>query len=166
MLARPCNDTGNKTLSPGLPRQCQCDRWSIIFTNPDDFVPLDLEIDRWLIVVRQAFADRGIRPRGLPAHNPTRRYNWTRGLSRGIFAEIVESAIRRPSLFRDLQEPVRSNDTGLSGRFVIVVDDALRNQQTFTYWNRQGLPSPLEFLEWADVLRTRQEFAAKARAVR
>jgi hypothetical protein len=76
-----------------------------------------------------------------------------KSLNPRIFSEILRCSIPKPSLFINLQEPVFCDDVGLSGRFVMIADDALRNQQTFTYRNRQGLPSPLEFLEFADVLR-------------
>ena len=47
------------------------DCWAILFSHPDDFVSYDLEMDRWLVIARRAFADRRIQPLALasPTHN-------------------------------------------------------------------------------------------------
>jgi hypothetical protein len=41
-------------------------------------------------------------------------------------------------------------------RFVMVVDDDLCNRRTFSYGTLAEVPSPLEFLGWADAVRTRE----------
>jgi hypothetical protein len=41
-------------------------------------------------------------------------------------------------------------------RFVMVVDDGLCSRRTFNYGTLAEVPSPLEFLGWADAVRTRE----------
>ena len=38
----------------------------------------------------------------------------------------------------------------------MVVDDGLCNRRTFSYGTLAEVPSPLEFLGWADAVRSRQ----------
>jgi hypothetical protein len=45
-------------------------RWSIVFSHPEDFAPYDLENDRWIILLRRAFQDSEVRPVELYPSNP------------------------------------------------------------------------------------------------
>jgi len=142
--------------------QCQRGCWSIIFTHPDDFVPLDLEVDRWLTIVRRSFAERRIQPLGLPSQSPTMDYEWVQCMSHRVFVEVLQSSIRLQLPMTELQAAHSSCDAASPARFVIIVDDAFRNQRTYIYRSRQDLPSPLDILEWADALRGRHASAARA----
>jgi hypothetical protein len=45
------------------------------------------------------------------------------------------------------------------GCFVMIVDDRLRSRRTFAYSGLADVPSPLEFLGWADAIRARHSSA-------
>jgi hypothetical protein len=49
-------------------------------------------------------------------------------------------------------------------RFVMIIDSELRTRRTFSYSSLSDLPSPLEFLGWADTLRTKQAADTGARS--
>jgi hypothetical protein len=51
-------------------------------------------------------------------------------------------------------------------RFVMIIDGELRQRKTFSYDTLSGLPSPLEFLGWAEALRTKQVATLQARQAR
>ena len=114
------------------PMKHEC--WTLIFSHPEDFVPLDLEIDRWLVVVREAFLDRNVQPLRLASQAAHSDSHWTHCLDWNISAEIEKEAP--------------------SQRFVMIADGDLRSQKTFAYQNRLNLPSPLDFLARACLLRT------------
>jgi len=135
--------------------------WRIIFTNPEDFVPLDLEIDRWLVVIRSAFLERNIQPLGLASSTPNLDYNWTDQLSWSSNADVFESVVQQTTLFSDRMKGSSDGDLPLlRKRFVLIVDGKLRNRRTFAYTTRLHLPSPLDILYWADALRSSELRAA------
>ena len=135
--------------------------WRIIFTNPEDFVPLDLEVDRWLVVVRSAFLERNIQPLGLASPTPNSDYNWTDRLTSNSNTEALKRAVQQTTLFSDLIKEFPDEDFSLlRKRFVLIVDGKLRNRRTFAYTTRLHLPSPLDILYWADSLRASELRAA------
>ena len=135
--------------------------WRIIFTNPEDFIPLDLEIDRWLVIVRSAFLERNTQPLGLASPTPNSDYNWTDRLTWNSNTDALKSAVQQTALFSDLRKEFTDEDFSLlRKRFVLMVDGKLRNRRTFAYTTRLHLPSPLEILYWADSLRKRELRAA------
>jgi alkyl hydroperoxide reductase subunit AhpC len=138
--------------------------WAILFSHPDDFVRYDFEMDRWLVVTRRAFADRGIRPIALasPTLDPER--SWVTQVSGDNRAVLLEDPSQQHFGPVDLQTPVLREEIDQSGRrFVMIIDSELRRQKTLSYDMRSDLPSPVELLGWADALRTRQVEADRAR---
>jgi hypothetical protein len=51
-------------------------------------------------------------------------------------------------------------------RFVMIVDDSLRNRRTFAYSALAEVASPLEFVGWAAAARTKSAATAWAAALR
>jgi hypothetical protein len=128
--------------------------WAILFSHPDDFVRYDLESDRWLVVTRQAFADRGIRP--LALHSPGRNCgnSWIAQVSDDCRTVLLEDPLRQKSGAVDLQaHAIREDIATAERRFVMIIDQELRKQRTFAYSDLTNLPSPLDFLGWANALR-------------
>lgn len=154
-----------RSTSPSLRawlREC----WAIIFSHPEDFVPCDFEMDRWLVVVRDAFSERGIQPLGLASRALDLDRSWVTRLNRNTCAVMPQDAVRQHSPAIDLQARSLCEDiaSALPGqRLVLIIDGALRTHRTFTYSTRLGLPSPLDFLSWADALRARQATTAAPR---
>jgi hypothetical protein len=142
--------------SPSLRTWLEGD-WAIIFSHPDDFVRYDLEMDRWLVVTQRAFAARGIRPIALdsPALDPAT--SWVTQVIGDSRAVLLEDPTQQHFGPVDLQTPVlREALERVGRRFVMIIDGELRQQKTFSYDTLSGLPSPLEFLGWAEALRTKQ----------
>ena len=149
--------------SPSLRAWLEGD-WAIIFSHPDDFVRYDLEMDRWLVVTQRAFAARGIRPIALdsPALDPAT--SWVTQVIGDSRAVLLEDPTQQHFGPVDLAAPVlREALEQVGRRFVMIIDGELRQQKVFSYDTLSGLPSPLEFLGWAQALRTKQTAALQAR---
>jgi alkyl hydroperoxide reductase subunit AhpC len=160
LVSQPRNGSANVTLTSPSLRTWLCECWAIFFSHPEDFVPCDLETDRWLVVVRRAFSERGIRPLGLASRAVDLDRGWVSRLSGDACAVMLEHMVQQHSSAIDLQARILREDMASSGqRFVMIIDGALRKHRTFTYSTRVGLPSPLEFLGWADALRAKQAAA-------
>lgn len=141
--------------SPSL-RTWLGDDWAILFSHPDDFVSYDFEMDRWLVIMRRAFAERRIRPLALAS--PTRHADtsWVTQVSGDERIVLLENPQQHFGPV-DLQTPVlRESIEQSEQRFVMIIDNALRIQKTFVYRSRADLPSPLELLAWADAVRSKQ----------
>ncbi len=138
--------------------------WAILFSHPDDFVSYDLEMDRWLVITRRAFAERRVRPIALAAPTLDPNHSWVMQVSGDHRTVLLEDPAQQhlgwpmgPPGPVDLQTPVLREAIEQPGRrFVMIIDSALRIQKTFTYQGLSNLPSPLELLGWAEALRVKQ----------
>jgi hypothetical protein len=139
--------------------------WAILFSHPDDFVSHDLEMDRWLVVTRQAFAGRGIRPMALASAALDPQRCWITEVSGDPRSVLLEDPSQQHFGPVDLQTPVLRAEIEQPGRrFVMIIDGELRQQKLFSYDSLSNLPSPLEFLGWAEALRAKQLAADQAHA--
>ncbi len=137
--------------------------WTILFSHPDDFARNDLEMDRWLVVVKRAFAARRIRPLALASATQNAQGSWIAQVSGDTSTVLLGDPIRENSSAVDLQaRTLRAEITVPGRRFVMIIDNELRTRRTFTYSSLSDLPSPLEFLGWADTLRAKQAAASAA----
>jgi alkyl hydroperoxide reductase subunit AhpC len=131
--------------------------WAILFSHPDDFVSYDIEMDRWLVIARRAFAERHIRPIALSSPTANIDRSWVTQISGDERTVLLEDASREHFGPVDLQAPVlHEKIEQTSHRFVMIIDSALRIQKMFNYQPLSDLPSPLELLGWADALRAKQ----------
>ena len=148
--------TGQPSTSPSL-RTWLREGWTILFSHPDDFVRYDLEIDRWLVVVQRAFAARRIRPLALASSTQDVERSWIAQVSGDPRAVLLSDPARENSSAIDLQARALRAEIAVPGRrFVMIIDSELRTRRTFTYSSLSDLPSPLEFLGWAESLRAKQ----------
>ena len=129
--------------------------WAILFSHPDDFVRCDLEMDRWLAVVQRAFAGSRIRPLALASPTLGPQDGWVAQVSGDSLIRLLETPGSSSSV--DLQAHALQHDIASLGgrRFVMIIDEALCPRRTFTYKGLADVPSPLEFLGWADAERAR-----------
>lgn len=149
--------TGHAATPPLSLRAWLRDSWAILFSHPDDFVRYDLEMDRWLVITRRAFADRNIQLIALasPTHDP--QHSWVTQVSGDQRTVLLEDPAQQYFGPVDLQTPVLREAIERPGqRFAMIIDNTLRIRKMFTYSVPSNLPSPLELLGWADALRSRQ----------
>lgn len=133
------------------------DGWAILFSHPDDFVSYDLEMDRWVVITRRAFAERRIQPIALASPGLDTQHCWVTQVSGDNRAVLLEDPAQQYFGPVDLQTPaLRETIERQSQRFAMIIDNALRIRKMFTYSVLSGLPSPLELLGWADALRAKQ----------
>lgn len=135
--------------------------WAILFSHPDDFVRYDLEMDRWLVITKQTFGARGIRPISLASPAADADRSWITQIDDDTRTVLLEDPAQLSLGSVDLQASALCDEISVPGRFVMIIDSVLRNQKLFTYSDLSNLPSPLEFLGWADALRARQAAAAE-----
>jgi hypothetical protein len=148
--------------------------WAILFSHPDDFVRCDLEMDRWLAVVQRAFAGCRIRPLALASPTLEPEEGWVAQVSCDSRTVLLQGLAHASASAADLQAHALHHDIRSLGRrrFVMIIDDTLCSRRTFAYNGLAAVPSPLEFLGWADAARARhptdeileKPSAAKARA--
>jgi alkyl hydroperoxide reductase subunit AhpC len=155
-------DSAQRRLASPSLRTWLREGWAVLFSHPDDFVRNDLEMDRWLVVTKRAFAQRGIRPIALASPKLDVERSWVTQVSEDSRTVLLEDPAQQNFGPVDLQAPALREEIEQSGRrFVMIIDSALRKQKMFTYADLTNLPSPLEFLGWADALRAKQAAAAE-----
>lgn len=130
-------------------------RWGLVFSHPDDFATFDLEADRWLALVKEAFANTNVRALAVASSRP-RFATWI---------ELLDGAdpllVLEPTKSAGIEESVanvgalRSALARATSRFVMIVDESLNLRRTFTYALSDRLPSLLDFA--AMVARVRAE---------
>ena len=52
------------------------DDWALLFSHPDDFAQHDVEADRWLVLLHDAFAAAGVRPIALGSSSSAGAFGW------------------------------------------------------------------------------------------
>lgn len=144
------------------------DGWAILFSHPDDFVSYDLEMDRWLVITRRAFAERRIQPIALasPALDP--EHSWVTQVSGDNRAVVLEDPAQQHFGPVDLQTPIlREAILSAGHRFAMIIDSTLRIRKMFAYNLLSNLPSPLDLLGWADASRAKHcPRAGRSRMIR
>jgi len=151
-----CSGKAQHLTAPSL-RAWLRESWAMLFSHPDDFVSYDLEIDRWLVITRRAFAERRILPLALASQTLDLEHSWVTQVSGDNRPVLLEDPVQQHFGPVDLQTPVlREAIEQADRRFVMIIDSALRIQRTFTYQSLSSLPSPLELLGWAEALRSKQ----------
>jgi hypothetical protein len=136
--------------------------WAILFSHPDDFVRYDLEMDRWLVITKQAFGACAVRPISLASPAVDADRSWITLIDDDTRTVLLEDPAQLSLGSVDLQASALRDEIVVPGRrFVMIIDSALRSQKLFTYSDLSNLPSPLALLGWADALWARQAAAAE-----
>ncbi len=132
--------------------------WALLFSHPDDFVRCELEMDRWLAVIQRAFAGHRVRPLALASRAASAVGGWIGAVSGDQRQVLLCEAPRGADRAFDPRSAALRAQIESFGQqhFVMVVDDCLYNRRTCSYSTLAEVPSPLEFLGWADAVRTRQ----------
>jgi hypothetical protein len=134
-----------------------CTDWAVLFSHPGDFVRCDLEMDRWLSVVERAFAGCRIRPLALASASREAQPGWVAQVSGDSRTVLLEEPSCEDANAFDPGAYALHHDIRALGQrcFVMIIDDMLRSRRTFAYSGLADVPSPLEFLGWADAIRAR-----------
>ncbi len=132
--------------------------WAVLFSHPNDFVRCELEMDRWLAVIQRAFTGNRMRPLALAVRASSTAGSWIGEVSGDRRHVLLSEPSSRTGRSFDLRSSaLRAQIEGLGQqRFVMLVDEGLYNRRTFSYGTLAEVPSPLEFLGWANAMRTRQ----------
>lgn len=126
--------------------------WALLFSHADDFASYGFEADRWLLLIRDAFAAADVRPLAL-ARGAPHCASWVTAVGGRVAAIPVNETQRYPVL-RDAYEQVLCDAIQhADSRFVMFLDDTLRLRRTFVYAAHAEVPSPTELLAMANKLR-------------
>ncbi len=142
---------------PGRPlRSWLRGSWAVVFSHPQDFRRCDFELDRWLAVIRRAFAHARVRALSVARASA----GWS------AHADGEQCTL----LFAGGDPAERALAAHLSQfagrRFVLVIDERLSVRRTYSYDALTEVPSPLEFLGWAQAARERTPLTAAGAAPR
>jgi alkyl hydroperoxide reductase subunit AhpC len=140
--------------------------WAILFSHAEDFAPGNFEDDRWRVMMERAFVGRGVRPLILASESTKQHDSWVTTITGDAGDVTLATDTPLNFLTGKVQGSRLLNEiTALSTeRFVMIIDDTLFPHRTFTYNQRVNLPSPLEFLGWADTLRAKRDSTPPARS--
>lgn len=145
--------------------------WVVLFSHPDDFVSCDLELDRWVTMVREAFERNGVRPLALAASDQRAdagRVTQVSGDS-STLALLQPRWSRFPDPFylngRDLREDIIGiRRRQVRCRFLALIDPQLRQWWTYAYDDPSSVPSPLQIARRAGKLRATEQVPRPKRA--
>jgi hypothetical protein len=137
------------------------DGWAILFSHPDDFVRCELELDRWLTIMRRGFSAASIRPLALAKPTQPLDFGWVTQLTGDARTVLLEDPAGWRLHFADFHaRRLREDVEAIGGRFVMVLDTTLRPRRVHTYSAPDRLPSPLDCVRWACALRDAGRVAA------
>ncbi len=134
------------------------DDWAILFSHPDDFIPSELELDRWVALARPAFAGACVRPLALARPRRPLDCGWITQLTGDARTVLLRDGsggyFDAPD---DLARRLRDAIAQMDQRFVMLIDGSLKRRKTYAYQTLEHLPSPLDFVRWASTLRNLPE---------
>jgi len=137
--------------------------WAMLLSHPQDFVHCELEVDRWLQVLRRAFESRAVRPLALSRDGAVNAACWTAQLSGDHRRVLLEHGDRATDTLDLNAQQLRLQLDAAPGRCVVILDSLLRRRHTIAYRAVERPPSPLDLLSWIDVARRIPDLARAAR---
>jgi alkyl hydroperoxide reductase subunit AhpC len=126
--------------------------WAVVFSHANDFACTSLESDRWLIVVKHAFASAHVRPLACARDPASLPANWILEAG-GTNAIIPQDLLRSPPLASLNAYLLCEAIAHATSRFVMIIDHTLRLHKTLSYEPGARLPSPLDLAATAQRLR-------------
>lgn len=169
LLSTAWSDPGGERPRPASLRAWLADSWALIFSHPGDFVRCELEMDRWLSVLQRTFASSRIKAlQLLDTCRPALEDSWINEVTGDASIVHLFDVRVAQSNACDLQAYALREEIAALGRrrFVMIVDDSLRNRRTFAYSALAEVPSPLEFVGWAAAARAKSAATTWAAALR
>lgn len=158
ILALPDEISAQRVSGRVCLRTWLAERWAILFSHPQDFVQEQLEMDRWMSVLRRSFGGHDVAAVGLagPGRNAAEGCLGRLAALGNELAAVLALDPPLPGMLLDLSASALRADITRSGpRFAMVVDPNLRCRRVLSYHQPVGLPSPLDLIGWAVALRKR-----------
>lgn len=142
---------GSLRLVPTL-RDWLAGQWGLIFSHPEDFqeTGLELEQDRWLVVLAHEFRAAGVRPLSCQPRSGRADASWVSKLTGDQWFVQLEDEVADLAA-RQLRAEIRAIDS----RFVLVIDEQLRRRGLLPYRPGGRRLSPLDLVASVSALRQR-----------
>jgi hypothetical protein len=126
--------------------------WGLIFSHPEDFQEsgLELEQDRWLVVLAHEFRAAGVRPLSCQPRSGRADASWVSKLTGDQWFVQLEDEVADLAA-RQLRAEMRA----INSRFVLVIDERLRRQGLLPYRPGGRRLSPLDLVASVAAMRQR-----------
>ena len=134
-------------------RQWLGGHWAILFSHPDDFVHCELELDRWLAIVGDAFARARVRPIALSRRTRPIDQGWVSELGGPTRLVCLKERTLRSAALDFHARRLRAFIESVEQRFALIIDSELRARQSLLYGATERPPSPLDLVRLACRLR-------------
>jgi hypothetical protein len=126
--------------------------WALLFSQHDDFANYDVEADRWLILLQDAFENAQVRPIALASGlREDMEGGWLAEVSEGRTCVTLGDDLPRIADFR--LHALRGAIERASSRFVMIIDAELHLRRTFAYSPQDRLPSIFDLIATAEKVR-------------
>jgi len=129
-------------------------RWTIVFSHPDDFVRCELEIDRWLGIVGDAFRQARIRPLAVSRSMCPVDAGWVSQLSRDHRVVSLFERGNARSLPDLNASRLRAFLERMDRRYVAIIDSRLHARWTLLYTAAELPPFPPDLVRLACRIRS------------
>jgi hypothetical protein len=128
--------------------------WGLLFSHPDDFAQYDVEADRWLVLLRDAFAASRVHPIALGSPSSAGASGWLAHVN-GASARVSLAETSSPTHIADFQQrALRETIERSTARFVMMIDHRPRLRRTFEYSVHDRRPSLFDLIATAVKVRT------------
>jgi hypothetical protein len=141
-------------------------RWAILFSHPEDFIRCELELDRWLDIVGNAFRQARIRPLALSRRAGAIDQGWVSQLSGDDCSVSLHERMNGQSLLDFHSCRLRACLGRIEQRFAMIIDPAPCQRRTLLYGAAEEPPSPLDLVRLACRLRSAEAHESHSGAER
>jgi alkyl hydroperoxide reductase subunit AhpC len=128
--------------------------WGLLFSHPDDFAYYDIEADRWLSLLQEAFTAASLRPLGLARHPDATLHGWIAEVNGGARSVALTDRGYWPHIADFRTHALRESVHRSRSRFVMILDADLRLRRTMFYAAGSQLPSLFDLIALAQKART------------
>jgi hypothetical protein len=127
--------------------------WGLLFSHPDDFAQYDIEADRWLVLIQEAFATARLRPFGLARHPDATLHGWIAEVNGGARSVTLTERRYWPHIADFRTHALRDSVQRSRSRFVMILDAELQLRRTVFYSPSRRLPSVFDLISMAEKAR-------------
>lgn len=139
-------------------------RWGILFSHPDDFIHCELELERWLEIVGNAFRHARIRPLALSRRTCPIDRGWVSQLSGDDCSVSLHERMNGGASLDFHSYRLRACLEGIDQRFAMIIDPSPSQRRTLLYGGAGKPASPLDLIGLACRLRNPETHASQSAA--